>query len=103
MSQATYLKAAARYRDTLNLIAAPLPGTSRCGICGHPDRRHRTGDALTERIIAGETAAAISLDYNLAEPDVQEIVLAALLADPRRHKIGKGYAHTLDLDLWWTT
>jgi len=39
---------------------------SECAFCGHPDARHRTIDAIEERIASGERALDVFNDYGWA-------------------------------------
>jgi hypothetical protein len=38
---------------------------SKCAFCGHPDARHRTIDAIEERIAAGEPQDEVLHDYGM--------------------------------------
>ena len=51
-------------------LDAVLPPRGPCGLCGHPDARHRICDAVAERLRAGDTVADIATDYDLPETDL---------------------------------
>lgn len=51
--------------------------SGKCGLCGHPDARHRIVDAWVERTRAGEPADAVADDYGVPVVLVEVAVLAA--------------------------
>lgn len=53
-----------------------MPPRGPCGICGGPDARHRTVDAIHSRCRAGESPESLAEDYNLPL-----IVIARILSE----------------------
>lgn len=50
--------------DDDELPPPPIPRLGPCGICGwHPGQRHRTVDAIVERLVAGDDINSICDDY----------------------------------------
>ena len=41
-----------------------------CGLCGHPDARHRVWEAMLERFIAGEMLPDLADDYGMTVAEV---------------------------------
>jgi hypothetical protein len=41
------------------------PHVGPCAICGHPDKRHRMVDVITERVAAGDSVEDVAGDYGL--------------------------------------
>jgi hypothetical protein len=97
MSEATYRRAANEFRIGLAIVGRPR---GACGLCGHPDARHRTADAVTERLLAGEEAATVGGDYGLPASSALELAVYALAADPRRHGISRARADAIDQAVW---
>lgn len=52
-----------------------------CGLCGHPDARHRIIDAWTDRFKAGDALEEIAEDFSRDSYEVAEAVAEALLWD----------------------
>jgi len=83
MSRATFLNAAERLRATYDMF---WPYSGRCGLCGHPDARHRAAEALTERLEAGDQPADLAADYNLTwDAHVWAVAFWTTASDRRRH------------------
>ena len=59
-----------RATDKLDLIG---PYRGSCGLCGHPDARHRVYDAIRERLAAGESVEGVAADYLMTVAVVQQI------------------------------
>lgn len=55
------------------------PYRGSCGLCGGPDARHRTADAIAERFKAGEHPVAIAADYDL---DLNTVLRLAAASEP---------------------
>jgi hypothetical protein len=45
-----------------------------CGLCGHPDARHRIYDAMSSRHSAGESVEEIADDYDTTPEVVREVL-----------------------------
>lgn len=45
-----------------------------CAFCGHPDHRHRTVEAIEERIATGESEADVLEDYGLDDDSYESLV-----------------------------
>lgn len=43
------------------------PYRGPCGVCGGPDARHRTADAILDRVAAGGDRADVAADYEIDE------------------------------------
>ena len=56
-----------------NLLDLIGPHRGPCALCGHPDARHRTLDAIRERLQAGDTAGDIAEDYQLDTRTIHRI------------------------------
>lgn len=100
MSATTYRKAVARYRDALDLIG---PYRGPCGLCGWVDARHRSADALSGAILAGETAEEAADEYlaiGVPARVVLEVTVAVLESDPRRHWLTRARADAIDREVW---
>ena len=100
MSATTYRKAVTRYRETLDLLG---PYRGPCGLCGWVDARHRSADALSGAILAGETAEEAADEYlSIGVPArvVLEVTVAVLDADPRRHWLARARADAVDREVW---
>jgi hypothetical protein len=50
------------------------PERGPCGLCGHPDARHRLYDAIQDMVAAGDDVEATASDYGLTVETVQAIV-----------------------------
>lgn len=99
MSADSYRDAARRLRHHLTLLGTVQ---SPCGMCGHPDQRHRVAEAIAERVAAGEDAQAVWRDYKEGSGQVHalELTVAVLAADRRRHGITLGRAAGIDREVW---
>lgn len=103
MNAGTYRDAARHLRATLDLIG---PYRCGCGLCGHPDGRHRIADAITGRLLAGEDVGPVGADLlpDATGRDRDVVVLlvavAVLAASPRRHGITRGKAAEVDREVW---
>jgi hypothetical protein len=69
-----------RWTATWDVLGRPGP----CGLCGHPDRRHRVAEAILDRWSAGDQAAELASDYGLTVADVTRLVLAGGAAERAR-------------------
>jgi len=49
------------------------PYCGPCWLCGGPDARHRTWDAIRERLAAGDSAESIAEDYEMDTVTVREV------------------------------
>ena len=93
MSEATYRDATAELDAALSLIGRYR---GECGLCGWPDARHRTADAMVGRLGAGETAWDVASDYGIRGVDaVYRVAITTLLADPRRHNVPQRVARAI--------
>ncbi len=62
---------------------------SPCALCGHPDHRHRTWDAILARFLMGERLHAIRLDYEIGWTALEDHLRAAIrekVSPPRSSK-----------------
>ena len=105
MSVRSYRAAVARYRVALDLLG---PYRGPCGLCGgHPDARHRQGDAITGGLVGGDSTETVAGDYL---PDdcrdavrvALEVAVATLAADRRMHGLTAAKAAGIDQDVWAT-
>lgn len=104
MSVSSYRDAAARLRAALDLL-----GRYRgpCGLCGHPDARHRQADAIVEGLLAGDDVEEVADDYLSSDLGVlfraelaYQVAFATLAADPRLHGLTRGRAAGIDREVW---
>lgn len=74
-----------RWVETWTPILGPHRG--ECGLCGAPDARHRTADAMVERYQAGDDLTFIAWDHELTDPaPVAELVAAGLAYEVARRR-----------------
>ena len=102
MSARTYLDAAGRFRDALDALG---PYRGPCGLCGHPDARHRQADAITGGLLAGDDIATVVAEYlepalGVGAEVATMVAFRTLAADPRLHGLTRGRAAALDREVW---
>lgn len=49
-----------------------------CGLCGHPDQRHRLWGAIRDRFVAGESLVELSRDYGMTYAEVESFLRLAI-------------------------
>ena len=102
VSARTYLDAAGRFRDALDALG---PYRGACGLCGHPDARHRQADAITGGLLAGDDIETVVAEY--LEPALvvgaevaATVAFRTLAMDHRLHALTRGRAADLDREVW---
>lgn len=73
-----------RWVDTW--LPAIGPHRGECGLCGFPDARHRTADAMVGSYLAGDPLASIAYEHGIAFQDLAELVAAGLAYDIARRR-----------------
>ncbi len=78
------------------------PEPSPCGVCGGPDARHRIGDAITERLTAGDDSTGVWIDYGIPIPALWCITARTLAVELelRKRRIPLKDWPTLIADAW---
>ena len=79
--QAAWREAHAAWVATWDLIG---PFSGPCGLCGHPDRRHRIADALVSLTLAGEAPEDISADHEMPVESVIAVTSTGVAAELAR-------------------
>lgn len=100
MTAATYRGAARAYRDALDMI-----GEYRgpCGLCGHPDRRHRAAEAMAGMLSAGEPPEAVLREHSspLTVDQLTALASAVAAADPKAHNVSRARGRGYDWGIWF--
>lgn len=97
MTAATYRAAARQYRDALNHFG---PYFGPCNFCTHIDGRHHYANAITERLLAGDTLEDPPSSSGLIRPETVNVALHNLNTHHRRHGLTPKQAHTIDHEIW---
>lgn len=72
----------------MSALDAIGPWRGRCGLCGHPDARHRLADAIRGQYAAGELVPVIAEYFGVTV----RAVVAVIRAQPRRRRERRGSA-----------
>ena len=58
-----------------------IPYHGECGFCGAYDARHRVLEAISGRVLAGDSPESVAADYNYPIRFVKQVALATFYED----------------------